>query len=119
MTSEVRLGAGENGQDEKKRPIILRIWCIMKLCPLTVIATYSTPSRTNGSPHCRQQRHMLGVCGSKQKNKDETLKEVMYRKALGSLKAFCCEDEGRRAGEDEGRRAGDGDRAENVNLRGW
>ena len=38
--------------DEPIRPIILRIWCSMKLWPFTRSATYSTPSRTNGGLHC-------------------------------------------------------------------
>ena len=33
------------------RPTIFRIWCIMKLWPLTLIMTNSIPSRTKGWPH--------------------------------------------------------------------
>jgi hypothetical protein len=46
----------------------------------------------------------VGRVWKETKNKDETLKDVMYRKALGSLKAFCCEDEGRRAGDGDRQR---------------
>ena len=43
-------------------PIILRIWCRTKLCPLTVMMTNSRPSWMNGWPHCTTRKINCWQC---------------------------------------------------------